>query len=94
MITEIIVRGLLAFVKGLDALIPPIDWPEWLSMPIDYFQDNFNAGAINLNALFVWIHPLSIDVMALMVAMKATERLVRRMRALASTATGGGGVHT
>lgn len=92
MITELVLRAIVLCVDGLDALIPSVPWPSWLDLPVDYFSSHVAAGSVSLNGLFAYIHPTTIDLMVLMIGLRSTERVVRRVRALMSTATGGGGV--
>lgn len=86
------IMAVLRIVQVIDGLIPPINWPDWVSAPFDYFSDGVAGGSISLNAAFAYIHPSVYDLLFLMLALKAAERFIRRVRALVSTATGGGGV--
>lgn len=91
MITEYLIRGLLLAVSAVDALIPPIAWPSFMSAPIDWMQAHLATGSASLNAVFAYVHPVTVDIAVLTVTWRALERLVMRARALLSTATGGGG---
>ena len=91
MITELLLSFILAAVEFIDSLIPPIPWPSWLSAPAEFFA-NGGVGGVNLAGVFVFVHPVVYDLMLLVLTLLAAERFVRRLRAMLSTATGGGGV--
>jgi hypothetical protein len=90
-ITEALITAVLGLVGFIDSLIPPVAWPDWLDAPADFFTAG-GIGGLNLSGLFVFVHPIVYDIALLMLSLLAIERIVRRIRALVSTATGGGGV--
>lgn len=90
MITEWLIRGLMVVIRAVESLVPAVPWPDWLDAPADWMASV--SSSINLNAVFAYIHPVTLDITLLTLTLRSVERIVRRVRALFSTATGGGGI--
>jgi len=90
MVTEWVIKAIVAVVRAIEALVPSVSWPSWLSAPSDWMASV--GSSVNLNAVFAYIHPYTVDMVLLTFTLASVERIVRRIRAMVSTATGGGGV--
>lgn len=75
--------------SAVDALVPDIPWPEWLSGPREWLASAFGEGA-TLVGLFGLVHPLVYDVALLGLFLMAVKAIVRRLRQGVSVVTGGG----
>lgn len=88
MITEAIFRAFWGLTALIDQLIPPVPWPSWFGNVVEFWEA-FNVGS-SLVGLFVFIHPVTYDVIALSIVLRATLAVVNRLRQMVSVATGGG----
>jgi hypothetical protein len=87
-ITEAIFRAFWSTAAVLDTLIPPIPWPDFFGTYAEFWNSiNINN---DLTGFFVFVHPLTYDVVLLSITLRVTKAIVNRLRSMLSLATGGG----
>jgi len=87
-ITEAIFRVFWSVAGFIDLLIPPIPWPSFLDSVADFWF-SVNVGT-DLTGFFMFVHPVTYDVVALAILLRATLAIVQRLRQVVSVSTGGG----
>lgn len=90
MITEAIFRVFWGFLNLLDSIIPPIPWPDWLRAPADFMVSWAQSDKVNMTGIFMFVHPLQFDVLALALTLRVVGRIVHKTKEAVSIATGGG----
>jgi len=87
-ITEAIFRAFWALSSFVDFIIPPIPWPDFFT-DVAEFWESINVGT-DLTGFFMFVHPLTYDVIALAILLRAVLAIVQRLRQVISVSTGGG----